>query len=192
MSKKVSCCIFSWNPCIWLVLGKSSSLSTGQLVVNVIPNRLLVFASRSHLPSSHFHRNNPNQRSRDYTLRRILIILRQVAFPCIAVPILREKGDLIALSDTDPLGEFVRAKSGKHWSHLGIALRIPNPVTTILELFVIEVTQNQHNFLDAIHDVPVNGVTIFRCGCSDHEFLWVLALRNESINFLEQLFVIIP
>jgi len=71
-------------------------------------------------------------------------------------------GDLVAYSGRGPVEDFVKLRSGSEFSHLGMVLKVPNPATSFVETFVIEVTQNREELIDAWHENPVNGITIFR------------------------------
>eukprot|EP01128_Nolandella_sp_AFSM9_P006245 TRINITY_DN3168_c0_g1_i1.p1 TRINITY_DN3168_c0_g1~~TRINITY_DN3168_c0_g1_i1.p1 ORF type:complete len:503 (+),score=105.42 TRINITY_DN3168_c0_g1_i1:35-1510(+) len=137
---------------------KGGDLATGSLTVNIIPGKLKpAKASHRAVECGEFYEGGLN------TIKT---------------------GDLIAYSDIGPLGDYIRARSGKQWSHVGIALKIPNPVTTFVELFVIEVTQNTENYLDSWHDNPLNGVTVLRLEERLHQFGGAAIAHNPLKNAL--------
>lgn len=73
-----------------------------------------------------------------------------------------QTGDLVAYSEYGLLAAAQKLVTNNKFSRLGIVLRLANKWTQKEELYVLEVTRNIDNFLDAYRETATNGVSLFR------------------------------
>jgi len=71
-------------------------------------------------------------------------------------------GDLIAYSDVGLVPSIVKLTTGTPFVHVGLIVSLPNKWTQESELYVVEVTSNKDEMLDAFREDRKPGVNIFR------------------------------
>eukprot|EP00009_Paramoeba_aestuarina_P005838 CAMPEP_0201517446 /NCGR_PEP_ID=MMETSP0161_2-20130828/8547_1 /ASSEMBLY_ACC=CAM_ASM_000251 /TAXON_ID=180227 /ORGANISM="Neoparamoeba aestuarina, Strain SoJaBio B1-5/56/2" /LENGTH=544 /DNA_ID=CAMNT_0047914943 /DNA_START=116 /DNA_END=1747 /DNA_ORIENTATION=+ len=73
-----------------------------------------------------------------------------------------ETGDLITFSDIGVLGALTKVCSNSVYSRVGMVVKLPNKWTGRIEPYLLEVTRNIDNFLDAFQEKSRAGICLFR------------------------------
>eukprot|EP01124_Arcella_intermedia_P005777 TRINITY_DN13405_c0_g1_i1.p1 TRINITY_DN13405_c0_g1~~TRINITY_DN13405_c0_g1_i1.p1 ORF type:complete len:887 (+),score=229.50 TRINITY_DN13405_c0_g1_i1:80-2740(+) len=100
-------------------------------------------------------------------------------------------GDLILFSGRTVLDATLKLRTGQPYSHVGIILKISNPLTHHNQLYVVECTRNVDKIIDAWHQGIVNGISVFRLEERLHQFngsaIWWLPLKEQMSIPQEQM-----
>ena len=124
--------------------GNSQELISGTLHVRMVMSNL----------SGHRARAGPSMLNYEY-------FYDNVAF---------KTGDVIAYGGVGMLPSLTKLVSNSEYSTLGLILCLPNLYTQRLEYFVVEVTPNNDNMIDAFAERPKKAVCIFRLFERLHQF----------------------
>lgn len=71
-------------------------------------------------------------------------------------------GDLILFQGNSPLDIVTQLESGTNYSHVGLVVEMPNPITEVREMYLLEVTQNKDEMIDVFFQSPRNGFSFFK------------------------------
>jgi hypothetical protein len=82
------------------------------------------------------------------------------------------------------LASITRLTSASPYSKVGVIFKIPNKWTSRDDLYVLELTRNVDNFLDAFLEIPHPGVCLFRLFERIHQFhglrIWWASLKSDA------------
>eukprot|EP00029_Vermamoeba_vermiformis_P005767 TRINITY_DN2094_c0_g1_i1.p1 TRINITY_DN2094_c0_g1~~TRINITY_DN2094_c0_g1_i1.p1 ORF type:complete len:851 (-),score=215.87 TRINITY_DN2094_c0_g1_i1:61-2565(-) len=91
-------------------------------------------------------------------------------------------GDLIVYSGIGTTHSIVKSLSGSKYSRVGMVVELPNKYTQKKKLYILEISRNIENFLDAYDDKPICGVNLFRMSERLHAFygtdIWWCPLKE--------------
>lgn len=94
-------------------------------------------------------------------------------------------GDLILYSGRSPLDVVLQLNSGVPYSHVGMIVEVPNPITDKRSLYVLEVTQDLDGMIDMLTKTPKNGINMFPLHERFHNYfgnaIWWLP-RSEQLD----------
>eukprot|EP01117_Protostelium_nocturnum_P005310 TRINITY_DN1932_c0_g1_i1.p1 TRINITY_DN1932_c0_g1~~TRINITY_DN1932_c0_g1_i1.p1 ORF type:complete len:740 (-),score=229.98 TRINITY_DN1932_c0_g1_i1:186-2405(-) len=97
-----------------------------------------------------------------------------------------KSGDLLAYDGHGFVSSYIKLASNSQFSHVGMILQLPNRWTRKIELYVVEVSRNIDQFLDAFKEVPLAkaNLNIFRLFERLHQVhasnVWLIPSTNYS------------
>ncbi|ELR21133.1 domain found in dishevelled, egl10, and pleckstrin domain containing protein [Acanthamoeba castellanii str. Neff] len=99
-------------------------------------------------------------------------------------------GDLVVYSGTGVLAAACQLITNTPYSHIGLAVYLPNRWTQEPELYIVELTKNFNRFQDAFKEVAESGINIFRFKERVHQYhgnspVWWVPLK-ESLSPVHQ------